>query len=290
MNRGVIYAVLAALSFSLQNATVKELSVTMGTGEIAFFRGTLSAIIIIVLMKIQDVHFSHEDRPTLILRGIFGGLGMICLFYGLRGVPLADASILSQLSAFFVMLFAAVFLKELIPRGAILPLAVIVCGASLVVRPWHFDAFNVYSLFVLAQAVLAAAAYTTVSRLTASGKHHQYEIVLYFLICAAIAGAVLMGRDFRMPDMTEWGFCIALGIFSVLGQIWITRSYIYGNAVVVSFVAYIAVFFNSLWGYVFYGEIMTAMTLTGGVLIIGGSMYLTKLKHDRISARNKAGA
>ncbi len=290
MNRGVIYAVLAALSFSLQNATVKELSVTMGTGEIAFFRGTLSAIIIIVLMKIQDVHFSHEDRPTLILRGIFGGLGMICLFYGLRGVPLADASILSQLSAFFVMLFAAVFLKELIPKGAILPLAVIVCGASLVVRPWHFDAFNVYSLFVLAQAVLAAAAYTTVSRLTASGKHHQYEIVLYFLICAAIAGAVLMGRDFRMPDMTEWGFCIALGIFSVLGQIWITRSYIYGNAVVVSFVAYIAVFFNSLWGYVFYGEIMTAMTLTGGVLIIGGSMYLTKLKHDRISARNKAGA
>ena len=202
MNRGVIYAVLAALSFSLQNATV----------------------------------------------------------------------------------------KELIPKGAILPLAVIVCGASLVVRPWHFDAFNVYSLFVLAQAVLAAAAYTTVSRLTASGKHHQYEIVLYFLICAAIAGAVLMGRDFRMPDMTEWGFCIALGIFSVLGQIWITRSYMYGNAVVVSFVAYIAVFFNSLWGYVFYGEIMTAMTLTGGVLIIGGSMYLTKLKHDRISARNKAGA
>lgn len=290
MNRGVIYAVLAALSFSLQNATVKELSVTMGTGEIAFFRGTLSAIIIIVLMKIQDVHFSHEDRPTLILRGIFGGLGMICLFYGLRGVPLADASILSQLSAFFVMLFAAVFLKELIPKGAILPLAVIVCGASLVVRPWHFDAFNVYSLFVLAQAVLAAAAYTTVSRLTASGKHHQYEIVLYFLICAAIAGAVLMGRDFRMPDMMEWGFCIALGIFSVLGQIWITRSYMYGNAVVVSFVAYIAVFFNSLWGYVFYGEIMTAMTLTGGVLIIGGSMYLTKLKHDRISARNKAGA
>jgi drug/metabolite transporter (DMT)-like permease len=290
LNRGVIYAVLAALSFSLQNATVKELSVTMGTGEIAFFRGTLSAIIIIVLMKIQDVHFSHEDRPTLILRGIFGGLGMICLFYGLRGVPLADASILSQLSAFFVMLFAAVFLKELIPKGAILPLAVIVCGASLVVRPWHFDAFNVYSLFVLAQAVLAAAAYTTVSRLTASGKHHQYEIVLYFLICAAIAGAVLMGRDFRMPDMTEWGFCIALGIFSVLGQIWITRSYMYGNAVVVSFVAYIAVFFNSLWGYVFYGEIMTAMTLTGGILIIGGSMYLTKLKHDRISARNKAGA
>ena len=73
------------------------------------------------------------------------------------------------------MLFAAIFLKEVIPKKAVLPLIFIIGGASLVVRPWHFDAFNVYSLFVLAQAVLAAAAYTTVSKLTASGKHHQYE-------------------------------------------------------------------------------------------------------------------
>ena len=178
MNKGVIYSVLAALAFSFQNVIVKDLSVSMGTGEIAFFRGTVSAVIIVALMKLQGIHLSHEDRPTLALRGVLGGVGMVCMFYGLRGVPLGDASILSQLSAFFVMLFAAIFLKEVIPKKAVLPLIFIIGGASLVVRPWHFDAFNVYSLFVLAQAVLAAAAYTTVSKLTASGKHHQYEIVL----------------------------------------------------------------------------------------------------------------
>ena len=116
------------------------------------------------------------------------------------------------------MLFAAIFLKEVIPKKAVLPLIFIIGGASLVVRPWHFDAFNVYSLFVLAQAVLAAAAYTTVSKLTASGKHHQYEIVLYFLVCAAVAGAVLMGADFHWPDFHEWIFCLILGINSVLAQ------------------------------------------------------------------------
>lgn len=282
MNKGVIYSILAALAFSFQNVIVKDLSVTMGTGEIAFFRGTLSAIIILALIKIQHVHLSHEERPTLALRGILGGIGMVCMFYGLRYVPLADTAILSQLSAFFVMLFAAVFLREVIPKNAFVPLVVIILGACFVVRPWHFESFNVYSLFVLAQAILAAAAYTTVSKLTASGKHHQYEIVLYFLVCAAIAGAILMGTDFRMPDRTEWLWCIALGVNSVIAQVWMTRSYMYGNPVVVSFVAYIAVFFNSLWGYLFFGEVMSAMTVTGGLLIIGGSMYLTKMKHDKI--------
>ena len=53
MNKGVIYSVLAALAFSFQNVIVKDLSVSMGTGEIAFFRGTVSAVIIVALMKLQ---------------------------------------------------------------------------------------------------------------------------------------------------------------------------------------------------------------------------------------------
>ena len=82
MNKGVIYSVLAALAFSFQNVIVKDLSVSMGTGEIAFFRGTVSAVIIVALMKLQGIHLSHEDRPTLALRGVLGGVGMVCMFYG----------------------------------------------------------------------------------------------------------------------------------------------------------------------------------------------------------------
>lgn len=94
MNKGVVYAILSALAFSIQNVIVKELSYTMSTGEIAFFRGFLSAILIIILMRIKHVHLSHSDRPTLAMRGIFGGIGMVCIFYALRGMPLADVSII----------------------------------------------------------------------------------------------------------------------------------------------------------------------------------------------------
>lgn len=287
MNKGIVYMILASLAFSVQNVIVKELSYGMGTGEIAFIRGCLSAVFIVGLMRAHHIHFSHCDRPALLFRGIMGGGGMICTFYALRGMPLADISILSQLSAFFVMIFAVVFFKESVPKRAVMPLIGIVSGACLVIRPWNFSSFNSYSFFVLAQALFAAIAYTTISRLTGSGRHHQYEIVFYFLVCAALSGAVLMGigEPIQMPGLLEWGLFAVLAVTTLAAQIFMTDAYLYGNAVVVSFVAYIAVVFNALWGFVFFDEIVTVMTVAGGVFIIGCSMYLTKLKHDAIGKK-----
>ncbi|MCI1248404.1 MAG: DMT family transporter [Megasphaera sp.] len=285
MNKGVVYMIFSCLAFSIQNVIVKLLSYTMGTGEIAFFRGFISALMILGLMKAQHVHFSPYDHRALWFRGIMGGAGMICIFYALRGMPLADVSILANTSAFFVMLFSAIFLKEVLPKGAGVPLIFIFLGACLVVRPWDFASFNHYSLFVLAEAVFAAAAFTTISKLTSSGRHHQYEIVFYFLVCAALSGLLVMGLDYQAPTWHEWGLYILLGIITVLAQIWMTMAYAAANPVVVSFVAYISVFFNALWGYVIFDEVLTILTIAGGIGIIGGSMYLTKLKNDRIAQK-----
>ena len=40
---------------------------------------------------------------------------------------------------------------------------------------------------------------------------------------------------------------------------------------------------TALWGFVIFQEMLTLLTVAGGILIIGGSMYLTKLKHDKIA-------
>ena len=166
---------------------------------------------------------------------------------------------------------------------------IIFVGGCLVVRPWNFSSFNVYSLFALGQAIFAAGAYTTVSKLTGSGRHHPYEVVLYFLVCAALAGIVLMALTggFVMPAHGDWIYYGGLALFSVIAQIWMTNAYATANPVVVSFVSYIGVFFNALWGFVIFGEILTGLTVAGGVLIVGGSMYLTKLKHDKIAEMAK---
>lgn len=112
---------------------------------------------------------------------------------------------------------------------------------------------------------------------------------MYFLMSAALSGVIIMALtgDFVVPTGTDWLLYLALGILSVLAQIWMTNAYASANPVVVSFVTYIGVFFNALWGFVLFDEALAAMTVFGGALIIGGSMYLTKLKHDKIAEMAK---
>jgi drug/metabolite transporter (DMT)-like permease len=217
------------------------------------------------------------------MRGVLGGMGMICLFYAISGMPLGDVSILSQLSAFFVVIFAAIFLHDILPKKAIIPMAVIVLGASLILHPWNYSSFNSYALFALGQAVLSAAVYTTISKLTNGGGHHQYEVVFYFLIFATISGAILMGNNYIWPQGIEWVYILAMGVISVLAQVWMTNAYAWADPIVVSFVQYTSVFFNALWGFFVFGELMTALSIAGGIFIIGGSMYLSKVKRDRVN-------
>lgn len=280
MNKGVVFSVLSAFAFSIQNVIVKTLSVNIGTGEIVFFRGFITAIFIFLLMRARHIQFSHCDRPELIFRGLAGAVGLCCNFYALKKLPLADVSILAQSTGFFVIIFAFIFLHERLKLGALVPLVIIVFGVSLVIRPWDLASFNRYSLLMLVYGICCAAVYTTISRLTRTGRHHEYEIVIYFMIASAITGFMLMLDNFTWPGRFEGSVLLCLGLVTVVAQTLMTLGYKYGDPVIVTFAAYVAVIFDMTFGYVLFDETVGILSLFGGVLIIGGTMYLTRLKEN----------
>ena len=59
---------------------------------------------------------------------------------------------------------------------------------------------------------------------------------------------------FVMPAHGDWIYYGGLALFSVIAQIWMTNAYATANPVVVSFVSYIGVFFNALWGFVIFAK------------------------------------
>ena len=274
-NKGLVFAMSSALMFSVMNAFVKELSRTMGTGEIVFVRSLIGVIVILLVMKKCRISFSHHDIPALVFRGVAGGVSMYLWFYSMRGLPLADASILQQLSAFFVLLISIFYLKDKMPRSAIAPLCAIVLGACFVLRPWDYNSFSVYAVYAIISSFLVAAVYTTIHKLFDKGGHSSWEIVFYFLFFSTLIGAVTMIGSVKMPTTYEAVLLVAVGITSLLAQEFMTKGFEYANQVLVSFIMYMGIFLNALWGYVFFGEIMSLLSLIGGIFIIAGSLYLT---------------
>jgi len=275
-------AVASSLAFSVMNVLIKMLGDYMHTGEIAFFRGLFGTLFLLFIMEKQHISFSHKETPMLLLRGVLGGVAMLCFFISLTHLSLGNAVILAQLQSFFVIIFAAIFLKEMIPHGAAPALITIVGGTAILLKIWEYNSFSVYALVAILGAVCSAAVYTTIRRLALSGLHSQLEIVFFFMAPATIVGAVYMGTDFIMPTAYGWILVLLLSVVALMGQIFMTSAFSNASPVLVSFVQYIGIVFNAFWGFTIFGEGLTWMTIVGGLLIVGGSMYLTMLKSNRM--------
>ena len=177
LKSGVLLAVLASFTFSVMNALVKEASATLPAAEIVFFRSAIGTLLIYLLMRQAGVALSRQGVPMLLVRGVMGALYLVCYFYAIAHIPLADASILAHMSPFFVILFSALFLGERIPRAVYWLLLVVVLGALMIVKPFSYSSYSVYAVVGLLSAVFAAGASVAIRQLSA--RHHTYEIVFY---------------------------------------------------------------------------------------------------------------
>lgn len=278
INKGVILAIMSSFTFSIMNVLVKSVSSSIPSNEIAFFRGIIGVFLILILMKISNVKFSKEEKPMLLLRGMLGGLYMVTYFFAISTMKLGDATILAHLSGVFVMIFSAIFLKERLPKNAWIFIIIILFGAMLIINPFTYSTYSFYAIFGLLSAVLSASASITIRKLAKSKKHHNYEIVFYFLAASTIVAAVLMKNKFIIPTVEEFALLFILGVVSLLAQIFLTGAFGNTNAVIVEVVRYIGIFFNTAWGIILFKESLTMYSIIGGILIVGASIILSRQK------------
>lgn len=80
--------------------------------EIIFFRNLPIMLIIPLILKNKKIPFCGNNRPLLLLRCLFGALTMVAYFYTITVMALADAVTVKQLSPFFILILARIFLRK----------------------------------------------------------------------------------------------------------------------------------------------------------------------------------
>jgi drug/metabolite transporter (DMT)-like permease len=276
MKNGVILAILSSLVFSIMNALVKAVSLSIPSAEVVFFRSIIGTAIIYFMMKQSKVEFSTKGVPMLFVRGLLGALYLLAYFYTISKIPLADASILAHLSPFFAIIFSAVFLKEKISPKLAFLLPLVMLGAILLVKPFNYSTYSIYAFVGILSALFAAGAATSIRYL--SKQHHSYEIVFYFLATATLVSIPLMWKNFVVPTPLELFYLVCIGVVSLLGQIFLTKAFTHENVIVVEITRYIGIVFNAMWGFLFWTEVPDTLTILGGLLIITACVLLSMKK------------
>ncbi|WP_294385294.1 DMT family transporter [uncultured Clostridium sp.] len=270
--KGVLFIIISAFGFAMMSAFVK-LSGDLPSFQKTFFRNITSCIIAFVLILINKESFfgKLENQKILILRSLFGTLGIVFNFYAIDKLVLSDANMLNKLSPFFVIIFSALFLKEKINLKQGLAIIVAFIGALFIIKPqFNFD--MIPSLIGVCGAICAAAAYTCLRVL--GGKEKYYTIVFYFSFFSTIVILPFMLIVYKEMSMLQFIYLILAGIFASIGQFGITIAYKYAKAKEISIFDYSNILFSAIISIVLFGVIPDYLSVLGYIIIFAVSLYM----------------
>jgi len=274
--KGIFYIILSAFFFALMNSFVK-LAEGVPPIQKAFFRnfGALIIASSVILKKRGSIRPKHGSLPLLISRSIFGTMGIICNFYALTHLGLSDASSLSKLAPFFVVLFSFLFLKESLKIYHIVAIALAFIASLLIVKPTGFSASNdsFYALIATFGSMSAGAAYTSIRALSKKNESPPL-IVFFFSLISCLIMLPFVIYFYKPMTSIQVLYLTLASISGALAQFSVTAAYIKAPGKEISIYDYSQVIFASFMGYLFYRDIPDIYSFLGYILIFLASLYI----------------
>ncbi|MEL6437768.1 MAG: DMT family transporter [Cyanobacteria bacterium J06621_8] len=269
------YILLSALGFALMSSCVKAVAAYgIPVLEIIAARALISLLLSYWDVKRKGISVWGRNRPLLVARGAVGTMALICVYYAVSTLPLADATVLQYTHPAFTSILALIFLRESVKRSTLTCILLSFVGLVVMVRPGTSRAMlglpTLSLMAALAGAFGSAIAYVLVRRL--SQTEDSSVIVFYFPLIALPISLLLLGNNFIVPEFNALLLLLLVGVFTQIGQVGLTKAMAAEAAGKVTSYSYIQVIFSAILGIIFFAEVPTLWTLTGGTLIISGAL------------------
>ena len=271
--KGIICILAAAFGFSLMTFFVR-ISGNIPTMEKAFFRNAVAAIVsvFLIIRTGGGFHIQKGCGTDIFFRCLFGTTGLIANFYAIDRLNIADANMLNKLSPFFAILLSIPILNEKPKFRDILAVVLAFSGAMLIVRPSGSNMQLVPALIGLYGGFGAGTAYVFVRKLGKKGERTPM-IVLCFSLFSTFVTIPFIIMDFVPLEPWQLGCLLLAGLSATLGQFGITNAYKFAPAKEISVFDYTQVVFAAILGILFLGEIPTALSVAGYIIIIGVAVF-----------------
>lgn len=283
IKKGIFYIIISALGFSLMNFFVVKAG-DLPTFQKALFRnGGAMIVSLFLFIKSGDIPDTKpSDLGILLMRAVFGSIGLFCNFYALDHLVLSDASILNKLAPFFTLILSALFLKEKTNWKQFLFVSLAFVGMLFVVRPeMHFSESMVASVVGVIGGFGAGTAYACVRALGKRGMPSS-EIVFGFSLVSTIVAIPFVIIDHAPMSSLQIFYLSMASVSATIGQFGITLAYKEAPSKEISIFEYFTVVFSALWGILFLGQIPYWTSIIGYAIIFV-SAYLLFLYNKKTS-------
>lgn len=266
LTAGVRAMFLSTLSFALANIFVKQVA-HLPAMQIVFFRCVIASAFCFYGLRMARADWIGSNRMLLLLRGFFGTIALYLFFVTVQNVPLATATTIQYLSPIFTTIIAIFLLKEGVRPLQWIFYALAFSGVVLIQQlDGRVSAF--YAMLGIISALFSGVAYNLVRSL--KGKEHPLTVVLHFQLVGVVAGGISIMFYWTTPVGWDWLYLLLIGIFSQLGQMFLTNALQREAVAGVAIVNYTGLVYAVSIGWIIFGEPQTLFSVAGMFLVVAG--------------------
>lgn len=266
---------LSTFFFALMQVCVKWVP-HIPAEEIIVFRCVISLLISWAFLRKAGVSVWGNNRKLLLARGASGAVALILFFNVLQNLPLATAATLQYLSPIFTAILGIFIVKERIRAWQWVFFLISFAGV-LVIEGVETSVDTSYLWLGVLSAVFAGVAYSIVRKLNV--REHPLVIIFYFPLVTLPVVGIYTIFNWVQPVGWEWAMLLLVGLFTQLGQYYMTLSYQHEEISKVANLTYIGIIYALILGFVFFGELLNFWTYLGMGLVLLGVLLNVQYKN-----------
>lgn len=275
--RAVAWMVLALACFCLLAIVSRELTASLATLEILFWRSLLGFMLIAgLLIKVGGLA-SVPMKPRILgwhlLRNSAHFSGQCAWLIAIAALPLAEVFALEFTTPLWAALLATLFMGESLNRGRWISLLLGLVGVLIILRPGA-EVINPASLIMLAGAVGFGISVIATRRLTQllQGNRHSFLVILFYMTAMqGLFAFVPIVSELRVPDTADWLWLVIAAITALAAHYCLSRALSLADSAVVMPMDYLRLPLIMVLAWWIYGETVSVFLIIGAALIIGGN-------------------
>jgi drug/metabolite transporter (DMT)-like permease len=244
--------------------------------ELILFRSVISLVLSLFVIWRVGISPFGNNRKILILRGVFGVIALSMFFYTLQKLPIATAITIQYLSPIFTSLFAIWILREPMKNRQWLFFAISFLGI-VVMKGLNTDIEFKYILIGVVSSIFSGLAYNMIRKV--KGSDHPVIVVMYFPLIAIPVMSVFSLSYWKTPIGIEWLILLAMGVFTQIAQVYMTKAWQSEEANKVASLKYAGIVFALFFDFALFDIIPVWSTILGISLVLLGVVLNVKFKN-----------
>ena len=285
----------STLSFGFMALAIRYATAYVPTQEVAFFRNAFGLVALLpMLMRPGRTPLKTQQLRRYFMRSVICLASMLCAFWALGHLPMAQAISLSYSTPLFVTIAAVLWLGETVRMRRWAAVVIGFIGVLVIVRPGT-GSFSAGSLVAVAAAVLSSIVAIQIKQLTRVDSADTVVFYTYvFWVPLSLIPALFV---WVWPTGIAWLWLALTGVLGTLGQLLWTRALRLGEVSALTPISFMQLPLVSVMAWLLFGEALDRWTVIGALIILGSNAYIAhreavlarRAKSAAVSAAAKPG-